>query len=97
MCEYTEDRDLASAINILAKFYLLKGTFSTPEHVLWHEPSVNEESFFQTWKGFLRQTAKGKTKVSLTHFWSRFGGLAGKMTSPAFFSQESGLAPKASN
>ena len=72
-CNYRIDRDLASAINILAKFYLQKDSFDN----LLHEPSVNEESFFQQWNGFLRQTAEGKTKVSLSSYWLRFGGLAG--------------------
>jgi putative transposase len=72
-CTYRMDRDLASAINILAKFYLEKDAFDN----LLYEPSVNEESFFQQWNGFLRQTAEGKTKVSLSSYWLRFGGLAG--------------------
>jgi predicted RNA-binding Zn-ribbon protein involved in translation (DUF1610 family) len=80
-CGYQQDRDLASAINILAKFYLQKTDFAD---VLLQEPSVNEESFFSLWKGFLRQTANGKTNVPLTSYWSRFGGLAGKI--PALFS-----------
>ncbi len=72
-CGYQQDRDLASAINILARFYLQK----EPVETLWQEPSVNEESFFQQWKGFLRQTAHGKTKVALSRYWRRFGGLVG--------------------
>ena len=72
-CGYRQDRDLASALNIMARFYLQKEEFET----LWQEPSVNEESFFQRWKGFLRQTAQGKTKVSLSSYWTRFGGLVG--------------------
>ncbi len=98
-CGYTEDRDLASSINFLAKFYILKPTFSTPEYHLSHEPSVNEESFFQKWKGFLRQTAEGKTKISLTNYWSRFGGLTGKerFPTPSTSVEESDLADPVSN
>ncbi len=81
-CGYTEDRDLASSVNLMAKFYIQKPRLSTNDYRLLHEPSVNEESFFQRWKGFLRQTAEGKTKVSLADFWLRFGGLAGKEISP---------------
>ena len=77
-CGLEIDRDLAAAINILAKFYITKGHFEN----LLHEPSVNEESFFLRWKGFLRQTAEGKTKVPIVAFWQRFGGLAGKEISP---------------
>ena len=72
------NRDLAAAIKILAKFYLTKTSFEN----LLHKPSVNKESFFQIWKGFLRQTAEGKTKVPIADFWQRFGGLAGKEISP---------------
>ncbi len=92
-CGLEIDRDLAAAINILAKFYLTKGDFEN----LLHEPSVNEESFFLVWKGFLRQTAEGKTKVPIADFWQRFGGLAGKMTSPSVFSEDSGLIPTVFN
>jgi len=42
----------------------------------------SKPTFFQIWKGFLRQTAKGKTKVPIAAFWQRFGGLAGKEISP---------------
>ena len=83
-CGLIIDRDLAAAINILAKFYLTKTSYEN----LLHEPSVNEESFFQLWKGFLRQTAEGKTKVSLTDYWARFGGLAGKERSPTTYASE---------
>ena len=86
-------RDLAAAINILAKFYLTKTSFEN----LLHEPSVNEESFFQIWKGFLRQTAEGKTKVPIADFWQRFGGLAGKEISPhvgSNFVEVAGLVKK---
>ena len=73
-CGYQGDRDLASTINILASFYLQKESFDN----LLHEPSVNEESFFTQWKGFLRQTVNGKTKVSLATFtWLEFGELVG--------------------
>lgn len=74
-CNYRIDRDLASAINILAKFYIEKDSFDN----LLHEPSVNEESFFQKWNGFLRQTVEGKTKVSLSSYWLRFGGFVGSL------------------
>ena len=92
-CGLEIDRDLAAAINILAKFYLTKGDFEN----LLHEPSVNEESFFLVWKGFLRQTAEGKTKVPIADFWQRFGGLAGKMISPSVFSEDRGLTPTVFN
>ena len=49
---------------------------------LWHKPRVNRES--DEWShplGFLRHTAEGKMKVSLSGFWMRFGGLAGKKIS----------------
>ncbi len=73
-CGYQEDRDLASSINIMASFYLQKPCFDN----LLHNPSVNEESFFCQWKGFLRQTVNGKTKVSLARFtWLEFGELVG--------------------
>ena len=73
-CGYQENRDLASAINILASFYLQKEHYDN----LLHEPSVNEESFFTQWKGFLRQTVNGKTKVPLATFtWLEFGELVG--------------------
>jgi len=72
-CGLRLDRDLNSAVNILAKFYLQKDQWAA----LLQEPSVNEESFFVQWKGFLRQTAHGKTKVSLSRIWMRFGGLVG--------------------
>jgi len=72
-CGLRLDRDLNAAVNILAKFYLQKDQWAA----LLQEPSVNEESFFRQWKGFLRQTAKGKTKVSLSRAWMRFGGLVG--------------------
>ena len=72
-CGQQLDRDLNSALNILAKFYLQKEQFAD----LLHPPSVNEESFFRQWKGFLRQTANGKTKVPLSRFWMRFSGLVG--------------------
>ncbi len=60
-CGIQMDRDLNSAINIMSKFLQEKDQFD----FLLHEPSVNEESFFHKWKGFLRHTANGKTKVSL--------------------------------
>jgi putative transposase len=72
-CGLRLDRDLNSAVNILAKFYLQKDQWAT----LLQEPSVNEESFFRQWKGFLRQTANGKTRVTLSSYWTRFGGLVG--------------------
>ena len=49
---------------------------------LLHKPRVNRES--DGWShllGFLRQTAEDKMKVSLSGFWMRFGGLAGKKIS----------------
>jgi putative transposase len=69
-CGHQLDRDLNSAINILAKFYLVKNQFAD----LLQEPSVDEESFFKIWKGFLRQTANGKTKVPSSAL-RRFSGL----------------------
>ncbi len=72
-CGLHLDPDLNSAVNILAKFYLQKDQWAA----LLQEPSVNEESFFRQWKGFIRQTANGKTKVSLSGSWMRFGGLVG--------------------
>ena len=72
-CGLHLDRDLNAAVNILAGFYLQKAQFAD----LLQEPSVNEESFFEQWKGFLRQTANGKTKVSLSSYWARFSGLVG--------------------
>ncbi len=77
-CDYSNDRDLASSTNLLASFFIQKDRFDD----LLHEPSVNEELFLLRWKGFLRQTAKGKTKVPMTGFWSRFGGLVDKVLSP---------------
>jgi len=65
-CGLSLDRDLASSINILVKFYILKQNGQWED--LLQEPSVNEESFLQKWNGFLRQTVKGKTKVSLSSF-----------------------------
>jgi hypothetical protein len=52
----------------MAKFYILKQQKMYKDFNLLEEPSVNEESFFQNWKGFLRQTVNGKTKVALTTF-----------------------------
>jgi transcription elongation factor Elf1 len=72
-CGLHLDRDLNAAVNMLAKFYLQKDQWAA----LLQEPSVNEESFFQQWKGFLRQTANGKTRVSLSRAWMRFSGLVG--------------------
>ena len=72
-CGQHLDRDLNSALNILAGFYLQKDRLAD----LLQKPSVNEESFFRQWKGFLRQTANGKTKVPLSRFWMRFSGLVG--------------------
>ena len=73
-CGYQQDRDLASSINLLASFYLQKPRFDN----LLHEPSVNEESFFCQWKGFLRQTVNGQTKVPLASFtWLEFSELVG--------------------
>jgi putative transposase len=73
-CGYQADRDLAAAINILASFYLQKPRFDN----LLQESSVNEESFFCQWKGFLRQTVNGKTKVPLAMFtWLEFSELVG--------------------
>ncbi len=60
-CGNQMDRDLNSAVNIMSKFLQEKEQFD----FLLHEPSVNEESFLHQWNGFLRQTANGKTKVSL--------------------------------
>ena len=54
-CGNQMDRDLNSAINIMSKFLHEKN--------LLHQSSVNEESFLHMWKGFLRHTANGKTKV----------------------------------
>jgi putative transposase len=73
-CGLQIDRDLAASINLLASFYLQKRTFAN----LLHEPSVNEESFLLKWKGFLRQTVKGKTRISLSTFTcSEFDELVG--------------------
>ena len=72
-CGLQLDRDLNAAVNILAGFYLQKEQWAD----LLQEPSVNEESFFRQWKGFLRQTANGKTRVSLSSYWARFSGLVG--------------------
>ena len=52
---------------------------------------LNEELFLQTWKGFLRQIAKGKTKVPMIGFWSRFGGLVEKVLSPASITTYTGM------
>ena len=76
-CGYTNDRDLASSTNLLASFYIQKDTFAEKVDGLLHEPSVNEELFLLHWKGFLRQTANGKTKVALSNYWGRFGRLVG--------------------
>jgi len=70
-CGHQLDRDLNSALNILAGFYLQKDQLAD----LLQEPFMNEESFFRQWKGFLRQTANGKTKVSSSRSWIRFSGL----------------------
>ncbi|MFW9996858.1 MAG: zinc ribbon domain-containing protein, partial [Candidatus Odinarchaeota archaeon] len=78
-CGYSNKRDLASSTNLLASFYIQKDRFEG----LLHEPSVNEELFLLRWKGFLRQTAKGKTRVSIAGFWQRFGGLVDQVLSPA--------------
>ncbi|MFX0171137.1 MAG: zinc ribbon domain-containing protein [Candidatus Hodarchaeota archaeon] len=59
-CGNQLNRDLNSAINIMARFLLLKSEFD----FLLHQPSVNEESFLSNWQGFLRHTVNGKTKVS---------------------------------
>ncbi len=77
-CGFQADRDLAASINIMARFYLEKDRYEG----LCHEPSVNEELFFQQWKGLLRHTAQGKTKVSLSSYWARFGGLAVQILIP---------------
>ena len=50
---------------------------------LLHEPRVNRESLFRVKRGFLRQTANDKMKVSSNGSW-KFKGLAGKKTSPSF-------------
>jgi putative transposase len=86
-CGYSNDRDLAASLNLLASFLVQKDRFDD----LLHEPSVNEDLFLLKWKGFLRQTAKGKTKVSLASFWQRFGGLVEKDPSPASFTTTSDL------
>ncbi|MBN1216660.1 MAG: transposase, partial [Candidatus Lokiarchaeota archaeon] len=48
------DRDLNSAINIMIKFLLCKK--EKKYDFLSHQSSVNEESFQDQWKGFLRYT-----------------------------------------
>ncbi len=50
------DRDLNSAINIMVKFLLRKK--EKKYEFLSHQPSVNEESFLENWKGFLRYTGQ---------------------------------------
>jgi len=64
-CGNQMDRDLNSAVNILSKFLQEKN--------LLHQSSVNEESFLNKWKGFLRHTANSKEKSSPMGF----SGLAG--------------------
>jgi len=65
---------------IMLLIYTISGVglvMAAPMTYTLQEPSVNEESFFVQWKGFLRQTTKGKMKVSLSRSWMRFGGLVG--------------------
>jgi len=69
-CGNQLDRDLNSAIKIMSKFLQEKEQFD----YLLHQPSVNEESFLHKWKGFLRQTANGKTKFPSSNKMG-FGGL----------------------
>ncbi|MFW9990696.1 MAG: RNA-guided endonuclease InsQ/TnpB family protein [Candidatus Odinarchaeota archaeon] len=87
-CGYTDYRDVASSTNLLASFYIQKDRFEG----LLHEPSVNEELFLLRWKGFLRQTANGKTEVSIAGFWQRFGGLVDQVLPPAPAGQGFGTA-----
>ncbi|MHA2270493.1 MAG: RNA-guided endonuclease InsQ/TnpB family protein [Candidatus Hodarchaeales archaeon] len=49
-CGLQMDRDLNAAINIMVLFLVQKDVFEG----LLPEPSVTEESFLKTWKGFLR-------------------------------------------
>jgi len=50
------DRDLNSAIIIMIKFLLRKK--EKTYDFLSHQPSVNEESFQDQWKGFLQYTSQ---------------------------------------
>jgi putative transposase len=51
-CGHRLDRDLNSAINIMAKFLLQKQKKEFEDDGVSHQPSLNEESFLQKWKGF---------------------------------------------
>ncbi|MBD3255353.1 MAG: IS200/IS605 family element transposase accessory protein TnpB [Candidatus Lokiarchaeota archaeon] len=51
-CGHCLDRDLNSAVNIMAKFLLKKRNKDFEDDGLTHQPSLNEESFLQRWKGF---------------------------------------------
>ncbi|MBD3255863.1 MAG: IS200/IS605 family element transposase accessory protein TnpB [Candidatus Lokiarchaeota archaeon] len=51
-CGHRLDRDLNSAVNIMAKFVLKKQKKEFEDDGLSHQSSLNEESFLQKWKGF---------------------------------------------
>ena len=53
------DRDLNSAINIMVFFLYKKDTYD----FLSHQSSVNEESFKNRWKGFLRKTDQSEVEA----------------------------------